>query len=267
MKEKITGLLNWGVGAFQVIMKSKLVSIGCFLFTGTLHLINPRGGLKWTAGMLAGFTALYALLSLIFVLSDNNEKVGKGREIAGGLVKGVVEDNKEPVMIGQEMLSKNRKIDERIKAKNSKIDQRMQALSEKQKKKPKAGKIGMAVFYALLLIASALLFFWSDVTIAAVQVIIGLLLIADGISEIGAAFTAKKNNIPMKNIRLSIVLGILSAAAGAVFIVFAQNTADFAMALSGLVMIIKGLADLLVMIRNREFLSSVKETVAEIKQQ
>ena len=70
-----------------------------------------------------------------------------------------------------------------------------------------------------------------------------------------------------KNIRLSIVLGILSAAAGAVFIVFAQNTADFAMALSGLVMIIKGLADLIVMIRNREIVSSVKETVAQIKHQ
>ena len=39
------------------------------------------------------------------------------------------------------------------------------------------------------------------------------------------------------------------------------------MALSGVVLIIKGLADLIVMIRNREIVSSVKETVAEIKQQ
>lgn len=267
MKEKISGLFNWGVGVFKVIMKSKLVSIGCFLFTGILHIINPRGGLQWTAGMLAGFTAIYALLSLIFVLTDNNEKVGKGREIAGGLVKGVVQGNKDPVVYGQNMVSKNKKVDETMKETNSKWDQSLQVLSEKQKEEPKAGKVVMTIFYSLLLIAAVLLFFWTDITITAVHIIVGALLIADGISGIASAFTAKKNNIQMKNRRLSFVLGILTVGAGVAFIIFSKSTAELTMVVCGVVLIIKGLADLIVMIRNREIVSSVKETVAEIKQQ
>lgn len=77
-KERIGKSVGWGIGAFGIIMKSKLVSIGCFLFTGVMHVINPRGGLRWTAGMLAGFVALYAVVSIIFVLTNKNETVGKG---------------------------------------------------------------------------------------------------------------------------------------------------------------------------------------------
>ena len=52
-KGKLGKTIDWGVGAFDVIMKSKLVSIGCFLYTGFCHLLNPRGSLRWTAGVLA----------------------------------------------------------------------------------------------------------------------------------------------------------------------------------------------------------------------
>ena len=68
MKWKLSGLVNRGIGAFGVLMNCKLVSIIIFLFTGTLHIIDPRGGLRGTVTMLSLFIALYALLSIVFIL-------------------------------------------------------------------------------------------------------------------------------------------------------------------------------------------------------
>lgn len=60
-------------------MKNKLVVIGCMLFQGIIHMINPRGSLQWSAGMLSIFVALYALVSIVFLLTNKNETVGKGK--------------------------------------------------------------------------------------------------------------------------------------------------------------------------------------------
>ena len=133
MKEKLGSLLNRSVGAFQIIMKNKLVNMGCFLFAGILHVMDPRGGLRWTAGLLALCVALYALISFIFVLSNKNETVGKGKSLAGSLVHGVMEGNKDPVVQGQKLMSKSRVLDKESKNSNSKWDRRMQMLENKQK--------------------------------------------------------------------------------------------------------------------------------------
>lgn len=267
MKEKISGLLNWGVGTFQIIMKNKLVSIGCFLFTGILHVANPRGGLRWTAGLLSIVVALYALLSLIFILTDKNEKVGKGKDAAGDLVKGVLEGNKDPILHGQTLIPKNQVLDERSKQTRSRLDDRMQALSEKQKKEPKAGKVVMCVFYSILLAASVILFFWSDVTIAAAHIIVGIVLIADSIIGIASTVTAVENNIPLKYKTLSVVLYIITAVIGVTYIFLTWGTADMAMVLCGIVLIAKAVAEFVIMIRNREVVASAKGTINEIKQQ
>ena len=266
-KENIGKSVSWGIGAFNIIMKSKLVSIGCFLFTGILHVINPRGGLRWTAGMLAGFVALYALVSFILLLTNNNKTVAKGKEIAGGLVKGVIEGNRDPIVHGQELTSKNKKVSERKKETNSKLDERMQSLSEKQKKEPKAGRIVMCVFYAILFVGAVLLFFWSDVTITAVHIIVGALMIADGISSIIGTITAVKNGVPMKEKTFSLVAYSFSVVIGAAFILLSWSTADLTMVICGIVLILKGLTELYIIIRNREVVSSVKGTFSDIKNQ
>lgn len=267
MINKLSDLLNRGVGAFQIIMKSRLVSIGCFLFTGILHVIDPRGGLRWTAGLLALVVALYALLSLIFLLTDKNEKIGKGKEVAGGLVKGVIEGNKDPVKQGQDLVSKNKTIGERSKRSNSRLDDHLQALAEKQKQEPKAGKAVMCVFYAILLAGAVILYFWSDFTITAVHIIVGALLIADSVIGIASSVTAIQNKIPLKNQRLSIAVYAVTAVIGLAFILFSWSTADITMVICGVVLIVKALVELVIMLRNREVLASVKGTIHEIKQQ
>ena len=267
VKEKLGSLLNRSVGAFQIIMKNKLVNMGCFLFAGILHVMDPRGGLRWTAGLLALCVALYALISFIFVLSNKNETVGKGKSLAGSLVHGVMEGNKNPVVQGQKLMSKSRVLDKESKNSNSKWDRRMQMLENKQKQEPKAGKVVLCIFYSILLIASVFLVFWSDITITAIHILIGVLMVADGISDIATAVAARRNHIPMKSQTLSIVTGIVSVLIGAAFIILSWQTADLTMVICGVVLIVKALVDLFLIIRNREVISSAKDTINKIKQQ
>lgn len=266
-KERIGRSVGWGIGAFGIIMKSKLVSIGCFMYTGILHIINPRGGLRWTAGMLAGFVALYALVSLIFVLTNKNKTVGKGKNLAGNMVKGVIEGNRDPIVQGQGLTSKKKSVNDRQKESNSRLDKHLKPLSEMQKREPKAGKAVMIVFYLILLAASIVLFFMSDITITAVHIIVGALLVADGISSIAASVSAVRNGYPLKDKTFSIIAYSFSVVIGAAFIVFSWSTADITMVICGVVLIVKALTELYIMIRNREIFSSVKGTISDIKNQ
>lgn len=45
------------------------------------------------------------------------------------------------------------------------------------------------------------------------------------------------------------------------------NTAEITMRLGGIVLLIKGLMDLFIMIRNRELISTAAKTIRDIKQQ
>ena len=109
------------------------------------------------------------------------------------------------------------------------------------------------------------MFFWTDVTVTAVHIIVGALMIADGLSGIAAILSASKNGISFKDKTFSVIANTFSVVIGAAFILLAWNTAELSMILCGVVMIVKGLMDLYIMLRNREFLSSVKGTFNEIK--
>ena len=126
MKWKLSGLVNRGIGAFGVLMNCKLVSIIIFLFTGTLHIIDPRGGLRGTVTMLSLFIALYALLSIVFILTGSNDKVGEGKKFASDMVRDTFKGDGNPMMKINEVLSQNEKFEKGMSGLNtkSKWDQR-----------------------------------------------------------------------------------------------------------------------------------------------
>ena len=266
LKEKVSKFLNWGVGAFSIIMKNKLVVIGCMLFQGIIHMLDPRGSLRWSAGMLSIFVALYALISIIFILTNKNETVGKGKKIAGDLVLETIRGDKDPALQGQELVSKDTVLDQKTQESNSRWDERMQILAEKQKKEPKVPEIVMLIFYIIVLIGAVVLFFKSDITIGAIHVIIGAMLIVDGISTIATIVTARKNGIPMKDEKLNFIVSIISVVVGIAFIVFCRASADMAMRISGIILTAKGVTDLIILLRNREFVFSIKDTLRQIKE-
>ena len=270
MKEKVSKFLNWGVGAFSIIMKNKLVIIGCMLFQGIIHMLDPRGSLRWSAGMLSIFVALYAVLSIIFILTNKNKTVGKGKKIAGDLVLDTIKGNKEPAMQSQELTSIDKVIEQKTKESNDRWDERMRILArilaENQTKESKVPEIVMLIFYIIVLIGAVVLFFQSDITIGAIHVIIGLMLIVDGVSTIASINTARKNGIPMKDEKLNFIVSIISVVVGIAFIVFCRASADMAMRISGIILTAKGVTDLIILLRNREFVFSIKDTLRQIKE-
>ena len=269
MKDKLNVLVNRGIGAFGVLMKCKVVSIIIFLFTGVLHIIDPRGGLRGTVTMLSVFIALYALLSFICVLSGSNEKAEEGKKFASDMVKDTFKGDGNPLVKINEVLSQNEKYKNKMSnsAAKAKWDRRMQKLIQRHESQQKASKVIMCIFYVVLFGAAIMLFVWPDATISTVHIILGALLIFDGFSGIWGIISARKTGIPLKGKWASFFLNLLSVAIGLVFLFMSDDTADFTMVLCGIVLVVKALSDLFIMIRNKELISTVKEAVNEIKNQ
>ncbi len=269
MKWKLSGLVDRGIGAFGVLMNCKLVSIIIFLFTGTLHIIDPRGGLRGTVTMLSLFIALYALLSIVFILTGSNDKVGEGKKFASDMVRDTFKGDGNPMMKINEVLSQNEKFEKGMSGLNtkSKWNQRIQKLNERHNKQTQASKFVMIVFYIILLACTVVLFAWPDDAISLVHIIFGAMLIFDGASGVWGIIVAKRSGIPMKGQWASFFLNLLSVVIGVVFIILSNDSADFTMMLCGIVLVVKALSDLFIMIRNHELISTVKNTVNEIKNQ
>ena len=269
MKWKLSGLVNRGIGAFGVLMNCKLVSIIIFLFTGTLHIIDPRGGLRGTVTMLSLFIALYALLSIVFILTGSNDKVGEGKKFASDMVRDTFKGDGNPMVKINEVLSQNEKFEKGMSGLNtkSKWNQRIQKLNERHNKQTQASKFVMIVFYIILLASTVVLFAWPDDAISLVHIIFGAMLIFDGASGVWGIIVAKRSGIPMKGQWVSFFLNLLSVVIGVVFIILSNDSADFTMMLCGIVLVVKALSDLFIMIRNHELISTVKNTVNEIKHQ
>lgn len=269
MKWKLSGLVNRGIGAFGVLMNCKLVSIIIFLFTGTLHIIDPRGGLRGTVTMLSLFIALYALLSIVFILTGSNDKVGEGKKFASDMVRDTFKGDGNPMVKINEVLSQNEKFEKGMSGLNtkSKWNQRIQKLNERHNKQTQASKFVMIVFYITLLASTVVLFAWPDDAISLVHIIFGAMLIFDGASGVWGIIVAKRSGIPMKGQWASFFLNLLSVVIGVVFIILSNDSADFTMMLCGIVLVVKALSDLFIMIRNHELISTVKNAVNEIKHQ
>lgn len=269
MKWKLSGLVNRRIGAFGVLMNCKLVSIIIFLFTGTLHIIDPRGGLRGTVTMLSLFIALYALLSIVFILTGSNDKVGEGKKFASDMVRDTFKGDGNPMVKINEVLSQNEKFQKGMSGLNtkSKWNQRIQKLNERHNKQTQASKFVMIVFYIILLASTVVLFAWPDDAISLVHIIFGAMLIFDGASGVWGIIVAKRSGIPMKGQWASFFLNLLSVVIGVVFIILSNDSADFTMMLCGIVLVVKALSDLFIMIRNHELISTVKNTVNEIKHQ
>ena len=267
MKDKFAKLVNRGINIFGVLMKCKLITIIIFLFTGTLHIIDPRGGLRGTVTMLTIFIALYAFLSIIFLLTKKNQAVGEGKKFASDMVKETFKGDGNPISKINEILSQNEKYEKKVSNSETKArwDKRIKMVTERHKTTPKAGVVVMCIFYILLLIAAVFMFFWPDATIYTVHIILGALLVFDGISGIWTVISAKINRIPIKGKLLSVLFNLLSIAVGLFFIIYSGDTADFTMVICGVVLVLKALSDLVIMIRNKELISTIKNTLNEIK--
>lgn len=269
MNGKIGQIFTWGVSTYRLVMKNKLVAVLCFLVPGLFHTFNPVGSLNWDVMILSLTLMLYAVVSIIFVLTNENTKVGKGQEIAEDLVKGYFEGQRDHAAIGQELLSKSKTLSEHTKASNERLDKRVEKLSEKreQKKSTSPGKNVMMIIYIFLLAIAVAMFIWRSFFVNVVQIIIGCLLIADAISSLITVAAAYKSGLPMKDKIVSVILSIFTIGLGVTFILLPANTSALVYRITGIMLIVKAVSELIVMIHNREVFSSIKDTIDQIKEQ
>lgn len=265
MTEKIKRSIGWGADAARLIAKNKLVTSCFFLIKGAIYLVSPVRSLRTDIVTLSILLALYALVSIVLVLTDS-QTVSKGQALAGGLLEGFWGRKQDVAARQQELLPKDTSMDTLSKSLGSRMDDLHDKASEKHAGAHSACKAALLLFYILLLIVAAVLFFRKDVSIHVIHIVLGLLMIVDGALSIGSA-VSNGEALSMKNRRLSIILACVSIALGVSFILVSWETTVLTTQIVGAVLMIKSLMELVIAYRNREIISSAKETIDEIRAQ
>ena len=264
MNGKIGRSIGWSVGAIRLISKNKIVTSCFFLIQGAIYLFAPVRTLRRDAQTLGLMLALYAIVSIILVLTDN-EAVSKVQSLAGGLVSGFFNKKQNIAAMEQDSLPENIATNAR-KATAGRMDSMHEKIREKHDKTHSACKVLLLLFYILLLIISAVLFFNQDASIRVVHVVLSLLMITDSVMSIISVFSDDEALV-IKNRGLSFFLACVSIALGVVFLLVSWETSVLATQIIGAALMIKSFAELVIAYRNREILSSVKETLVQIKSQ
>lgn len=264
MKDKFESQLQWGASAISLVMKNNLVVSATFLITGVFHLLMPGHSLLFDARIMTVLIALYALVSLIFVLT-NNQKAEKGQEIAGNIVKGYFEGKREDTVKQEEMFKTDVSHGFAEKS-NQRIDKFAGRVTEKHTQAGSVSRVLMLIFYLLILAASVFLFIRNDVAVYINHFILGFILIVDGALRLICTVAAKAE-LKFRYRAFHTVLSVISVILGLLFIFVPTNTGLLAMQIVSVLMIVKSVGEFFVAFRNREILSSVTDTLTQIKQQ
>lgn len=105
----------------------------------------------------------------------------------------------------------------------------------------------------------------GEVAVYINHIILGIVLIIDGVMRAISA-TSAKNTTTFKNYRLSMVLSVLSVVLGVMLLFLTEKTGVFTMQAVAVIMIVKALFEFYIAFRNRAVLSSINNTIAQIKQ-
>ena len=264
LKKKIRGVLKWGLGAFSLVMTNNLVVSGTGLFTGVMHLFTPMQSMMFDSMILSVLLIIYALVSITFVLTDN-DKAAKGKQKAGGLIKEYIDGKIKDATL-EDVLKKDTAVREYARDADKRMDAFTDRIEDFHIKTRSSSKIVMLVFYSLILAVSVFLFIRRDVAVHVNNIIIGVVLIVDGVLSIISATSAKKERV-YKFYVFSLILSVTSVVLGIMFIVFSQKTGVAAMQAVSVVLIVKSLAGFFVAIRNKKVISSITDTLTLIKNQ
>ena len=264
MRDKLESKLQWGASAVSLVMKNNLVVSATFLITGLFHLFMPGHSLLFDARIITILIALYALVSLVFVITDH-KKAAKGQKIAGNIVKGYFEGKREDT-VKQEKMFKTDVSHGFAEKSNQRMDRFAGRVSEKHTQAGSVSRVLMLIFYLLILAASVFLFTRNDVAVYINHFIIGSILTVDGVLRLICTVPVKAE--PAFRYRaFHTVLSVISVILGLLFVFLPTNTGLLALQIVSVLMIVKSVGEFIVAFRNREILSSVTDTLTQIKQQ
>ena len=264
MKEKSGGLITRGADTIRLAMTNKIVVSVSFLIQGVYRLLVPQRVMNWEAKVISLILALYALVSLILVLTNSPRSV-KHQEIAGGFVKDLYLKKKRTADKEQELLPENSAAKDNANESNKHRSAFENRMIQKHEKTKSVSRIVMLIFYAVVLSISVFMLFNNAIAVHVNHILVGLILIVDAVLSI-ISFTSAKDMVHYKNYKLSIALAVFTVILGLLFIVSPAKTSIVVMRIIGATLILKSIADLIIAFRNREILSSAKDTFEQIKE-
>ena len=127
-------------------------------------------------------------------------------------------------------------------------------------------RIVMLGFYLIVLVVAVFLLIRKDVAVSVTYILMGSILIVDGVMNIIFATSAKKKGV-YRLYLFSVILSVISVGLGLLFIIFSRKAGILAMQVTSALMIVKSIGDFFVAFRNKAVLSSLSDTVTQIRRQ
>lgn len=266
-KKKIKSSVGWGVKAYEIIMKNKIVIDCCLLVQGLFYTFRPGGSLLWDAKIFAILTAAYSLSCAIVIITNRNEKAIAGNELATGAYKGYWDD-KQKQMTGSTTAKKLVSENELLRLRSETADARAKAFQEKTEERRESillrNKWILTTAYLAMFVACIPLFFYSGFTAHVMHVVLGFVMVIEGSFTFLTLLKTGKT-VKHKDRAVTFIISALSIALGILLIALPSNTAEVVIKIVGIGLILKAVADIIVMIHNRSLIMNGKETIDEIK--
>ncbi len=261
--EKIKRSVGWGITAYSIIMKNKIVISCCLLFQGFFWVFNPKGSLEWDIMILSILGFLYAAAGLIVVITGGNSIAVKGQEKVSETYQEKIDDKRKQLAEPAERLSDVMVIKER-EAELRKKEERVREFSNEAKKKIVTKKGLLIVCYVLLMLVSSALIIFKSFFSGAVYVILGVILTVEGVFSF-ITWMKTKDSVKPRDRAVSLAVSIFSVLLGVALVFFPVFTGNMVIRFIGIGILVKAVADLVIGFRNRTLILDTKETISEIK--
>lgn len=261
--KKLKNVVGWGISAYEIIMKNKIIVIVCLFIQGVTYVIRPMKSIKSDAKNMILLTGLYALVSAIVIITSGNKITEKGKKIVKDMYKDYFAGKQKKVNKASEHAP-----NEILKNHAKKAELKSDKAKNKVKKYSESFLIRhkwiIAVIFLLIFAVCVPLYFFPNNLIYATYAIIGAFLLTEGVFSIITVIKTKDSVRPKDKV-ITLILAVFSIAMGVFLVFLPAGTASEVLRVVGAGLIIKALGEFWVIIRNRGLISSGKETFSKIK--
>ncbi|MBR3416664.1 MAG: hypothetical protein IKH09_08225 [Clostridia bacterium] len=261
--EKIKRSFGWGITAYSIIMKNKIVISCCLLFQGFFWVFNPKGSLEWDIMILSILALLYAVAGLLVLITGGNSVAVKGQKKVGEMYREKIDGKRKQFSEPAERLSDVTVVKAREEELH-KEEERVKEFSNEAKKKIATKKNLLIVCYVLLMIVSITIIIFKSFFSGAVFVILGVILTAEGVFSF-ITWMKTKDSVKPRDRAVSLTIAVFSVLLGVVLVFFPIFTGNMVIRFIGIGILLKAVTELVIGFRNRSLILDTKETISEIK--
>lgn len=261
--KKLKRSLGWGLSAYGIIMKNKIVIACCLLFQGFFWVFNPKGSLEWDIMMLSVLSALYAVAGLVVLITGGNRIAERGKDEVGKLYRDTWDGKRKQLAEPAGRLSDITVIKER-EEEFLQTEEKVREFSSEAKKQILTKRNFLAAGYVILIIVSIVFIIFKSFFSGVVFEILGVAITVEGVFSF-ITWSKTKDSVKPRDRTLSFAVAAFSVVLGIVLIVFPFSTGAIVIRFVGFCILVKATVELIVGFRNRSLISDTKDTISKIK--